>query len=187
MTGLGWGHPTWISPGNIWWRETAAKEPGKLIFWICPLPGTGPARNAERNNVDGLTEATACVEDRKDTEHISQNLHLISGLMLLFESILANTCPVPYEFLQSSVAASAELQISFQYLHRILSCLSSSHNHEVNEATFLQSYKTIDSGCSNPVFLKGNKKKTLALRKTPAVVCHLFSFMSEASKRQWSW
>lgn len=175
--------------GNIWWRGTAAKEPGKLIFWICLSLGAGPGRNAERNNVDGFTETTACAEDRKDTEHMSQNLYLISGLMLLFESILANTCPVPHELLQSSVAAPAELQISLQGLHRILSRFNSSRNnlHNVNKATVLQSYETIYSDCSNSVFLKGNKEKTLALRKTPAVVCHLLSFMSEASKRQWSW
>lgn len=70
-----------------------------------------PERNAEKSNADGLTEAEACAEDRKDTEHMNQNLYLISGFMLLFESILANTHPVPHE-LQSSVAAPAELQIS---------------------------------------------------------------------------
>lgn len=123
------------------------------------------------------------MEGRKDTEHMNQNLYLISGLMLFFESIIA-TCPVPHELLQSSAAAPAELQISFKYLHRILSHLNSACNnlHKVNKAAILQSDKTIYSDCSNLVLLKGNKEKTLALTKTPAVVCHLLSFIREHQK-----
>lgn len=79
------------------------KSLGKEFFWICTLPWAGPGRNTERSSIDGFTKATAYVEHSKDTEHRNQNLYLVSALMLLFESIPANTCPVPHKLLQRTV------------------------------------------------------------------------------------